>query len=89
VFDGSDRLVHIFQGHFDEVSCLVSCGEGVVVSGSLDGTVRVWKLSEVGTLGQEVLKEVEVEEEKVDLMTGEEEAELLALMNDCEVMGYD
>jgi WD40 repeat protein len=89
VFDGSDRLVHVFQGHFDEVSCLVSAGDGVIVSGSLDGTVRVWKLNEIGTIGKEVLKTVEVEEVKVDLMTAEEEAELLALMGDCEVMGYD
>lgn len=89
VFDGSDRLVHIFQGHCDEVSCLVSTGDGNIVSGSLDATVRVWKLSEIGSLGKEVLKEVEVVEEKIDLMNAEEEAELLALMNDCEGLGYD
>lgn len=49
----------------------------------------MWKLNEIGTIGKEVLKTVEVEEVKVDLMTAEEEAELLALMGDCEVMGYD
>lgn len=50
-----------------------------IVSASLDGTVRKWKLEEMLHAPKPVKQ---VEEEQESLMTAEEEAELAELMDD-------
>lgn len=40
---GSGDLVHVFEGHFDEITGLIMLGQNCVSVG-IDGTVRVWSL---------------------------------------------
>lgn len=82
-------LSHVYEGHFDQVTGLVLAEHGkVVVSVSIDGTVRCWSLEKddlekeirkkKSTL-QGVLEEDEVNNQKIH-MTAEEIAELAELM---------
>lgn len=89
----SGELVFVVEGHYDEVTeLLVLEGGKRLCSVSIDGTVRTWPL-ERAALAELVQsqKKVEVEEEKTegnddkgDLLTLDEEAELAALMEDDE-----
>jgi WD40 repeat protein len=89
----SGKLHHVFEGHYEEVTGLVLLPGQVVVSVSIDGTVRKWDL-EARELAKAVKeaedeREGKVEEEPVveempGLITEEEEAELAALMEDSE-----
>lgn len=87
----SGELVFVVEGHYDEVTeLLVLEGGKRLCSVSIDGTVRTWPL-ERAALAElvESRKKVAVEEEgtegdddKGDLLTLDEEAELAALMED-------
>jgi WD40 repeat protein len=86
----TERLFHVYDGHFEEVTGLVlmdNCRK--VVSVSIDGTLRIWPL------GKSELEKAKVEKDeraiglvkeapvaKTSLMTEEEEAELAELMYD-------
>ncbi|KIV98667.1 hypothetical protein, variant [Verruconis gallopava] len=83
---GSGRLLHVYEGHFEEVTGIVVDEErGRAVSVSIDGTVRTW-----GLKGEDIKKAKEEAEEKKangtgdtkkeSLLTAEEEAELAELM---------
>lgn len=83
------RLRHIYDGHYEEVTGLVVLPGEVVVSVSIDGTVRTWQLSksglEIAIKEKEEREKGEVKEEKAEVqkksvMTAEEEAELAELM---------
>ena len=87
------KLVHIFDGHFDEVTSLTTVGPGgwVVVSVSIDGTVRRWGVrpDEVQIAIEEAKKRGDRWEEQEDeelrkesALTEEEERELADLMED-------
>ena len=96
VYDAeTGRLVHIWRGHFEEVTALalIRSGDGRgndVVSVSIDGTVRCWSL-DVSVMGQarereevngEVVGEAKEERGKGVELTKEEEDELADLMDD-------
>lgn len=85
------KLVHVFQGHFDEVTGLAAVGPGgwIVVSVSIDGTVRRWGVRpgevqiaiEEGKKGGDIWEEQE--EVRIEgVLTEEEENELADLMED-------
>jgi hypothetical protein len=81
-------LVHVYEGHFDEVTGVVVDEEGGrAVSVSIDGTVRSWGLKPQDIqkakddAEKEAKGEVEVVEKK-SMLTAEEEAELAELMGD-------
>lgn len=84
----SGKLVHKYSGHYEEVTGLVASETGkVVISVSIDGTVRRWGLLK----GDMAMYQQEVENERnqeangnggVAEMTAEEEAELAELMED-------
>ncbi len=85
------KLHHTFEGHYDEITGLVVIGQ-MVVSVSLDGTIRRWSLkagdldaarkeAEEVKQGGGTEKDEEVEER---LMTEDEERELAELMNEGE-----
>lgn len=84
------KLSHIYDGHFEEVTALVTLDNGEkVVSVSIDGTVRVWGLGkqdlEKARKDREdrlsgVVKEKKIVPKK-GVMTAEEEAELAELMD--------
>lgn len=84
------KLQHVFEGHYDEITGLVVVGQ-MVVSVSLDGTIRKWSLK-AGDLdkarkeARETDEEGGVEEEKGKerLITEEEERELAELMDEGE-----
>lgn len=90
----SGKLIHVFEGHFEEVTGLAVIGDGgwTVVSAGIDGTVRRWGVrpGEVNVAIEEAKIRaenggVEVEEEtkeKAGLLTEEEERELAELMDD-------
>ena len=42
---GSEKCIHQFEGHFDEVSSLLAHGK-TIYSGSYDCTIRSWNLEE-------------------------------------------
>jgi WD40 repeat protein len=83
------KLWHVYDGHYEEVTGLIALeGEKKVVSVSIDGTIRTWRLGKADLEKarkerEEKLKGV-VKEEKVKpttgLLTAEEEAELAELM---------
>lgn len=96
VYDAdTGKLVHIWRGHFEEVTALalIRSGDGRgndVVSVSIDGTVRCWSL-DVGVMGKarereevngEVVGEAKEERGKGVELTKEEEDELADLMGD-------
>ncbi|KAI8963361.1 WD40 repeat-like protein [Daldinia sp. FL1419] len=87
----SGKLYSTLRGHYDEVTDLVILDAGRrVVSVSIDGTVRTWPLSQAEL--DKINKEREDEgvnnetppEPAKGVMTADEEAELLALMEDDE-----
>jgi len=89
----SGKLIHVFEGHFEEVTglCVVGDGAWTVVSAGIDGTVRRWglKQGEVKAAIEEAKKRVErgVEEGEKEagglgVLTEEEERELAELMED-------
>lgn len=83
------KLVHTFEGHYDEITGLVVMGQ-TVVSVSLDGTIRRWSLK-AGDLNA-AKREAQEEKEGVGLergekfeerlMTEEEEMQLAELMDE-------
>ncbi|KAJ3390958.1 hypothetical protein HDU92_000210 [Lobulomyces angularis] len=84
----SEKCVYTFQGHFDEVSCIQILSNNKFVSGSLDGTLRTWSLSDISAC-KSVSKESEKKEfntkakkNSSTAMTAEEEAELNELLDD-------
>lgn len=87
----SGKLYSTLEGHFDEVTDLITLGAtNRVVSISIDGTVRTWTLDpkELDRVNKErderakgVVKETPVAPAE-GLMTLEEEAELAALMDE-------
>ncbi|CAA9963935.1 WD repeat protein [Pyrenophora teres f. maculata] len=85
----SGKLHHTFSGHFEEVTGLLLLGQ-LIVSVSIDSTVRQWSLKpqELAKAVQEAEderlgKEKDKEPEQTDgLMTAEEEAELAELLED-------
>ncbi|CCG80545.1 WD repeat protein [Taphrina deformans PYCC 5710] len=88
IFDiGSGKLLCTLQGHFSEVSSLVTTGN-TLISVSLDATLRKWNLTPAGL--QTHVKEQEAwtpaKEEKKEEdgagLTAEEAAELEELMSD-------
>ena len=89
---GSGKLHHTFSGHFEEVTGLALLSGQVVVSVSIDATVRQWNLQPQQLA--KAVKEAEDEllgkgqqgepEQKKSMMTAEEEAELAELMGDSE-----
>lgn len=95
VFDaGTGECVHVWRGHWEEVTGLALLGVGnrkEVVSVGIDGTVRCWSLDR-GIMGEARRREEENgtvereavvgEEEKGPKLTEEEEAELRELMSD-------
>jgi WD40 repeat protein len=88
----SGKLHHVFSGHFEEVTALLLLPDQMVVSVSIDGTVRRWSLkaSDLAKAIQEAEDErqgkekEEVHERKEGLLTADEEAELAELMEDSE-----
>ncbi|KAI1084419.1 WD40 repeat-like protein [Whalleya microplaca] len=87
----SGKLYCILEGHYDEVTDLVTLDGGKrVVSVSIDGTVRTWllqkdTLDKVNKEKEDKANGVEKEtlaEPATGNMTAEEEAELAALMED-------
>ncbi|KAF3025801.1 hypothetical protein E8E14_014615 [Neopestalotiopsis sp. 37M] len=91
----SGKLYCTLDGHYDEVTDLIvlsnqATSAAQIASVSLDGTIRTWSLEkkELDKINQEktdkangVEKETAAEE-KEELMTAEEEAELAALMDE-------
>ncbi|EON61710.1 hypothetical protein W97_00926 [Coniosporium apollinis CBS 100218] len=86
---GTGKLYHTFSGHFEEVTGLLLVGR-MLVSVSIDATVRKWSLApqdlQAAKLEAEKAREGEVVEEKEEpkesMLTAEEEAELAELMDD-------
>ena len=82
------KVWHVYEGHYEEVTSLVLLkGERLVVSVSIDGTVRTWGITKAEldkVVKEKDEKEKGVVKEKVkpikSLMTAEEEAELAELM---------
>ncbi|KAL9009799.1 MAG: hypothetical protein Q9173_005206 [Seirophora scorigena] len=91
----SGDLVHVFEGHYEEVTGLVMCGQRCLSVG-IDGTIRTWsvKLSDFlearrtkETDQQALMAGGEVDDEPKDDgtaggLTAEEERELAELMQD-------
>ncbi|OTB12961.1 hypothetical protein K445DRAFT_14251 [Daldinia sp. EC12] len=85
----SGKIYSILEGHYDEVTDLVVLNAGKrIVSVSIDGTVRTWplgraELDKVNKDREDKGLKTEVPAEPVKgAMTAEEEAELLALMEE-------
>jgi WD40 repeat protein len=84
---GSGKLVHNFDGHFDEVTALVllhgTAGKKVV-SVSIDGTIRTWGLSPaaIKKAKEDAGKELSHQKEKPDITLTEEEERELAELED-------
>lgn len=86
------KLFHVFEGHFEEVTALVTINEGKkLITVSIDGTVRSWSLTRAEL--EKVKKAKEEEQQgilkekplaKKAILTEEEEAELAELMSDSE-----
>lgn len=81
-------LVHVFTGHFEEVTGLALSGD-LLLSASIDATLRRWSLAP-GDLQQAVqeaanpalAQDVPEPQDDLGMLTAEEEAELRALMED-------
>lgn len=93
---GTGDLIHVFEGHYDEVTGLVMFGQKCVSVG-IDGTVRTWSLKpedlrnarrkqEEGQqalmAGGDVVDEKQTEDGPPSGLTEEEERELAELMQD-------
>lgn len=90
---GTGRCLHTFEGHYEEVTGLAVLGATRVVSVSIDGTIRRWRVTRADVLSaaEEAKKTEEQRREDEErtrqggvesLLTAEEEAELAALMED-------
>ncbi|KAI9221889.1 WD40-repeat-containing domain protein [Blastocladiella britannica] len=82
----SEKLLKKVDGHFDEISVVCVYGN-TLYSGSLDGTIRSWKVSDLVNPSVQFRLEIDLEEENVQqqatsALTAEEEAELAELMGD-------
>ncbi|KAI9870170.1 MAG: hypothetical protein M1830_004570 [Pleopsidium flavum] len=85
------ELHHTFSGHSEEVTGLLLLGQ-IVVSVSIDATIRKWSLKpdelRKATIEAEEARKGLTEEKrepvKKSLMTAEEESELAELMDDSE-----
>ena len=83
-------LRHTFVGHFDEITGMIILGGQLLVSVSLDGTIRSWSLqpSDIETARREVTRGHAEEDDLAkkpsdrSLITEDEERELEALMED-------
>jgi hypothetical protein len=86
----SGALLCTYEGHFEEVTALVAVSDAMVVSVSIDGTLRRWSLDRaaMARYREELAREGggEQEGEKAapvaGVLTAEEEAELAELMDD-------
>ena len=81
-------LRHVFSGHYEAVTGLALCGD-VLVSVSIDATLRRWSLSPQdlrtaieGAKNPELDKQVPEPQEDLNMLTAEEEAELRAMMEE-------
>lgn len=79
-------LIHVFTGHFEEVTGLALSGD-VLLSASIDATLRRWSLapSDLQRAVQEaanpsLAQDVPEPQDDLGMLTAEEEAELRALM---------
>jgi WD40 repeat protein len=89
---GTGKLHHTFSGHFEEVTGLLLLPGHLVVSVSIDGTVRQWSLKApdlakaIQEAEEERLGKIKEEEEPEmpNLLTEDEEAELAELMEGSE-----
>jgi WD40 repeat protein len=85
---GSGKLFHTFSGHYEEVTGLVLLRGDLVVSVSIDGTIRRWSLKreDLVRAKEEALNppvdEEEEEKPKDSGLTEEEERELAELNDD-------
>ncbi|KAI9189752.1 hypothetical protein H9P43_001185 [Blastocladiella emersonii ATCC 22665] len=83
----SEKLLKVIDGHYDEVSALCIVGD-TLYSGSLDCTIRSWKLNEVIDPKIQFKLEISLEEESLEQkqnasgLTADEERELAELMSD-------
>jgi len=85
------KLHHTFSGHFEEVTGLLLLGQ-IVVSVSIDATIRKWSLKPQDLRKAKVeaeetkdgIGEEKKEPTKKCLMTADEERELAELMDDSE-----
>jgi WD40 repeat protein len=82
----SGKLFHIYSGHYEEVTGLHLLSGDLVVSVSIDGTIRRWSLKRDDLLkaieeASNPPVEEEVEKPKESSLTAEEEAELAELMD--------
>ena len=85
---GSGKLVHVYEGHFEEVTgIVVDEDKGRAISVSIDGTVRRWglKSADIKCAKEEAERLAKGEEKEVvkkeNMLTAEEEAELADLMD--------
>ncbi|KAK5635097.1 hypothetical protein RRF57_010809 [Xylaria bambusicola] len=87
----SGKLYCILEGHYNEVTDLVTLNDGnLVASVSIDGTIRKWPLQkhELDKVNKDrkekanVVPKEDIPEPSESVMTAEEEAELAALMED-------
>lgn len=91
---GSGQLMHIFSGHYEEVTGLALSGH-VLVSVGIDATLRTWSLAppDLRKAIEKAKNPAPVEEEAAPAhdfgLTEEEEAELRALMDDEEVDSHN
>ena len=88
---GSGKLRHTYVGHFHEITGLVILGGQLLVSVSLDGTIRTWSLKAADTavvpaksdhVGDAQERGTNGQLGKRSLMTEDEERELEELMGD-------
>jgi WD40 repeat protein len=82
----SAKLFHTFSGHYEEVTGLLLLPSDLVVSVSIDGSIRRWSLKreDLVKAKEEALNppvEEEEEKPKESALTAEEEAELAELMD--------
>ena len=88
---GTSQLVHIFTGHYEEVTGLALKGN-MLLSISIDATLRRWDLAPQGlakaielSKSPDLLEDEPEPKNDLGMLTEEEEAELRALMEEEEV----
>jgi WD40 repeat protein len=89
VWNGSSgQLVHIFTGHYEEVTGLALAGD-LLLSVSIDATLRRWSLAPADlqkavqeAANPDLAKDVPEPDTDLSMLTAEEEAELRAMMED-------
>jgi WD40 repeat protein len=82
--DDQKNPIKVIDANVDEVSTLDIFDEQLILSGSYDGTLRVWDLKNLfGTKGGKASEHVPAKvTHKEDIMSPEEEAELAALLEE-------